>query len=104
MVDDAGAIWHRALKSHQAREERVAPAEDYRGVSVSLGPLPLPQVPFSKNVTLRSTNESLKALSDDERILLDFAALGEFTDVIGRTESQCLNGHGRLASSGSDET
>jgi len=65
-----GAIWHRAMKSHQARVERVAPAEDYRGVSVSLGPLPLPQVPFSKTVTLRSTNESLKALSDEERVLL----------------------------------
>jgi len=33
----------------------------------------------------------------------DFIAPRELTDVIGRAESQRLNGHGRLASAGSDE-
>ena len=71
----AGLVWLFALTHHKERKERIAKGAPYRGISVSLGALPILAPSHRAEIKLRSSDETLKSMSEQERALLK--------DVIG---------------------
>lgn len=66
----AGLVWLKALSHHKDRKERIAKGPPYRGISVSLGYLPTPPVASAAEISLKTADESLKSLSEQELTLL----------------------------------
>lgn len=71
----AGIVWLWALLKHKERADRVKSSEGYRGIALSLGPLPIPQTPPLQPVALRATDKALQALTPEQLALL--------TEVLG---------------------
>ena len=78
-VTGVALVWSKAIQSHKERDGRIAKSAAYRGVSVTLGPLPQPRLPESATVTLRPS-KALEVLSDGERAVL--------SDVLGLIAAQ----------------
>ena len=66
----AATTWLVARRRHVEREARIGNEGEYRGISLTLGPLPPPQIPDHHTVRLRATDSSLQKLSEEERLLL----------------------------------
>jgi len=63
-------VWGFAWLRDRERDERIKSTGDYRGVSLSLGPLPVPQTPPLQPVALRATDDSLKRLTEEQLAVL----------------------------------
>lgn len=85
----AGIVWLWALTRHKERAKRIRALDEYRGISLTLGPLPLPQTPKLQPVSLRATDKALRVLSSDELAVL--------TDVLGllAANRECFAGEGQ---------
>jgi len=75
-----GIAWAFAWRQHRQRDARVRTSEGYRGISLSRGVLPVPQVPSMQPLTLRARDTRLSSLTETQLALL--------TDVLGLLAAQ----------------
>ena len=75
-----GAAWASAWQQHRQRGARVRRSDGYRGISLSRGVLPAPQVLPVHALTLRSRDARLSALTETQLAVL--------TDVLGVLAAQ----------------
>lgn len=89
----AGAVWLWALSKNRERADRVKTREGFRGIALSLGPLPVPQTPPVQPVALRATDSALKELTPEELAVL--------TEVLGllAANRDCFAGDNQPAGS-----
>lgn len=88
-----GLVWGWALSKSKERAARVKSRESFRGVSLSLGPLPNPQTPPVQPIALRATDMALQVLTPEELAVL--------TDVLGllAANRDCFAGDNQPAGS-----
>lgn len=89
-----GLVWLWAVVKNQERAERVkSQPEGYRGVTLTLGVLPVPQTPPLQKVGLRATDKALQVLTQGE--------LATLTDVLGllAANQECFAGENQPAGS-----
>jgi hypothetical protein len=88
-----GIVWLRALSRHKERAERIKSPTTFRGIALSLGPLPQPSTPKLQPVALRATDKALQGLTAEELALL--------TEVLGlfAANRDCFAGNNEPAGS-----